>query len=310
MFRSLKAFSSLISIALVLAALFVVWKNWQNAELVLSLKNLHEFSPILLAVIFLLSPVNWMLESKKWQILSGIESKKAAHRSVLRGISLSLLTPNRIGEVIGRVHKSGKNKMQHGLAFLVGSLAQSTITVAFGLVGLLYFSLPPSLNSDKVYTISALALIGLLSSTLLLGAMVEKWVKFIPLPGKWRNHATALKKIALSKQAAALGFSFLRYVIFSSQFVIALKVFGADQELITLYSGVALSYLFSSFIPASIVGELGVRESVAVLVFASICPPQVVLPATFIVWFVNLAFPGLLGSLEWSMDRFSLKRST
>lgn len=308
MSRSLKAFSSLISIALVLAALFVLWKNWQNLELNFSLQNMHRLSPLILVIIALLSPVNWLLESKKWRVLSGIGDKKTAHRSVLRGISLSLITPNRLGEIVGRLSKSGKDKMQHGLAFLVGSLAQSTVTVAFGLVALLYFSLPSTLNSSRVQWISVTALLALLAFTLFFGAMAEKWVHYLPLPKKWRNHATALKRIGLFKQGSALGYSLLRYLIFSSQFVLALIVFGASNDFMTLYSGVALSYLSSSFIPASVIGELGVRESVAVIVFAGVCPPQIVLPATFVVWLVNLALPGLFGSLEWSTGRFSLKR--
>ena len=91
-------------------------------------------------LIVVLALCNWGLESKKWQILiNRLYPIKffTAIKSVLSGVALSLNTPNRIGEYVGRVLfvQEGKRLQAVSLS-MVGGIAQLTITMLMGTLGL------------------------------------------------------------------------------------------------------------------------------------------------------------------------------
>ncbi len=90
----------------------------------------------------------------------------------------------------------------------------------------------------------------------------------------------------------------LRYAIFSTQFVILLVAFGFNGSLIEAYSGVFLLYVIQSYIPGSFLSELGVREVLSVLFFASFFENPLGAPlAAFCLWVLNIGLP----ILSWSV---------
>ena len=97
----------LIIVALIL--LFAYFKLKNSSDFPELLKLLFEFnstqiSYLILLIILMLA--NWLLESEKWRfIISKIEKLKplTALSFVWTGVSIGTLTPNRIGEFVGRV---------------------------------------------------------------------------------------------------------------------------------------------------------------------------------------------------------------
>ena len=96
---------------------------------------------LLLVFSFLLMPINWVLEASKWKILiQPIEqiSLKRAIKIVSAAISYGIFTPNRIGELAGRVFWLNKaNRMSGLFASIVGSYAQQLITIGMALIAFL-----------------------------------------------------------------------------------------------------------------------------------------------------------------------------
>ena len=84
-------------------------------------------------------PVNWGLETEKWRRLLRPElvlSFRRARAGIFTGISVSLFTPNRIGEYGGRLLLIPAAKSWLGLAAtLIGNMAQWVVLLLGGLWG-------------------------------------------------------------------------------------------------------------------------------------------------------------------------------
>ncbi|MEN9340374.1 MAG: hypothetical protein RIQ62_1686, partial [Bacteroidota bacterium] len=111
-------------------------------SIILSLSKQGKWS---LAVIILLMMLNWSIEALKWRaLLRDIEpiSFSLALQSVLTGLSISILTPNRIGEYMGRIlYLRNKHKMKALPVQIVGSFALLIVSGFFGLGGLIFYIL-------------------------------------------------------------------------------------------------------------------------------------------------------------------------
>ena len=93
-----------------------------------------------LVIIFVF--VNWGIEARKWQLLlKAVQpiSFITAFKSVLCGVTLSLNTPNRIGEYGGRILfvKEG-NRIKAVTLSIAGGMSQLIITMLMGCFGLAY----------------------------------------------------------------------------------------------------------------------------------------------------------------------------
>lgn len=98
---------------------------------------------LMLASVFILMVVNWTVEAAKWRIqLDGTEKFSIIQslQSVLTGVAVSVITPNRIGEYVGRIlYLKNVNKLQGITVTIIGSFAQLIVTGFLGLVGLIYY---------------------------------------------------------------------------------------------------------------------------------------------------------------------------
>ncbi|NQX90730.1 MAG: flippase-like domain-containing protein [Flavobacteriales bacterium] len=270
-----------------------------------SWSDLHFESPELLILVVLLMPINWLLEAKKWQLLT--EKFKSmsllkALRSVLVGVYFTMFTPNRIGEGIGRVQQLGPGEKTRGTyAFLVGSGAQILATLIFGLLGLIYFSL----MTKETWTSPMLTI--MLVLVIVLGIVLYTFplqktsqnLQNSNLKG-WRaalsKRITSLQEYGSAIKAKVMAISFLRYVIFTLQFTLLIHAF-TSVDLVETFLRISCLYLASTLIPTFALSEIGIREGVAIFLFSN---TQVAVPEIFIatlgIWAINLLVPALLGA--------------
>jgi len=88
----------------------------------------------------------------------------------------------------------------------------------------------------------------------------------------------------------------LRYFIFSLQYYIILHAFNFRFETWTELFLIPFCFLISSSIPTIIISEIGVRSSVALLVFGVVSDNNVaILSASVLLWFINIALPAIFG---------------
>jgi hypothetical protein len=93
-------------------------------------------------VIFLMF-VNWGIEARKWQLLVKHIHRFSYYRSfksVLSGCSVTMLTPNRVGEYGGRIlYVEDGNRIKAISLTIVGSISQLLVTMMMGCLGLFFF---------------------------------------------------------------------------------------------------------------------------------------------------------------------------
>ena len=86
--------------------------------------------------------VNWGIEARKWQVLLKTMQPFnffTAYKSVLSGVTLSINTPNRIGEYGGRILYVQEGKRIKAISLsIAGSISQLIITLVMGCCGLVY----------------------------------------------------------------------------------------------------------------------------------------------------------------------------
>src|SRR5688500_1514965 len=92
-----------------------------------------------LAVVIVLMPVNWWLETLKWHGFLSVHAKVnfgRAFKAVTSGIALSLFTPNRIGEYGGRIlFMPYAIRWPVVFSTLMGSISQNLVAFAMGITG-------------------------------------------------------------------------------------------------------------------------------------------------------------------------------
>lgn len=254
-----------------------------------------------------LMPINWLLEIAKWRKLlhtSWSVSWWSATRFVLAGISVSLATPNRIGEYGGRLLLAPPDQTANIVfSSVVGSFCQ---WIAFFVCGwpVLMFWCGRMLEWPN-FTIYLLAF--LLPLLLLFGLLVMPTVarrlNVLTYFSQWkwwrwfRRQATLIRRLKASVFIQALLLALIRFWVYTSQYLILLWFFNVSLDIWTGVSGIFCIYLIQAGIPLP--PGLGVitRSEIALLIWGTdVVTPLAVVSATFSLYIINLVIPSLLGS--------------
>ena len=260
----------------------------------------------LIAVVLGLMFVNWGLESRKWRLLvRDLEpiSKWRAFIATIAGTPIGLITPNRVGEFVGRVlFLEPEHRIAASFATAVGSIAQFVVTVVLGLLGLIAMVLladPDRVSNDVAALIGLCALVA--GATVLLyfnPDLLRATVARLPVIKRWERHAAVLERFSTGMLTRVLVISALRYAVFTVQFALLLAVFARGLSWTDAIASIPATFLVATLIPTVMLTELGVRGSVAV---ALISPDSSQDHAVFLVstalWLINLGLPALAGGI-------------
>jgi len=258
-------------------------------------------------LVLILMPVVWILEAIKWRkALSPFTSISILRswRSVWYGVVAGQLTPNRIGEPFGRLALIDPEvRGKAGVAAIWCSFSQQTITVFFGFISLFWWLLV--VKQDVLPEGSHLWLINffifLWVILIVLAIAKVRWLTSLIERIGWIKktlHGESIR-VGYSKSIVAFVFtlSALRYLVFSTQYVILLIIFGVHANVFDMYAAVGLTYLFSSFIPSFSASEVGIRAGFATwfvgMLYAN---PVGVTAASLVIWILNLAVPAMIGA--------------
>jgi len=281
-----------------------LWVEYQSGVFAFELDRLDRVSYASLLLVFTLTFVNWFIESVKWRHLLipvQVISLHDALKSVLAGISISIFTPNRIGEFGGRILVLQKSvRMQGIFASLVGNLAQTLVTLVAGVLFFPFYiqnlSVFNKSSEPLLFTLSVIAAI----VGLLLFFNIKKLVRQV-YNIRWFNKNQQFFNFLLTYTRTDLlkylGFSALRYGIFTFQFYLLLHVFGVQLNYISAIIAISQVYFIMTFIPTFALAEIGVRGSVAILVIGTLSPlSSAIVTASVLLWIINLALPALIGA--------------
>ena len=258
-----------------------------------------------LALVFILLPVNWLLEAIKWQLLvSKIQKISVIHASkaVLSGIFTGFFTPNRVGELVGRVSFLKNENRKSGVTLsILNSLTQNIIMALFGIPACILFFLSQNefLNTEIVHylliLIISLFFFGLLYYNL---PQLSRGLKLNRFSAKFSSFSDCLSEYSTTDLLKIMLITFLRYSVFCVQFYLMLLFFGVKIEVWQAVIAIPTSYLFVTFTPSLAFSEAAVRSSYAVLIIGAFSASEVpIILAGVIIWIVNFVLPMLVGSV-------------
>ncbi|MFY0253486.1 lysylphosphatidylglycerol synthase domain-containing protein [Chitinophaga sp. 30R24] len=265
---------------------------------------------IFLVLIFML--LNWGLEARKWQkLVKPLEdvSFLKAFSAVLSGVSLSINTPNRVGEYGGRIlYLKNDNKLKAIAATIVGSYSQLIVTIIFGLIGLLYyinnFALVKEsafLNPSLWQKIILIMLVVICVLTILLYFRLQIILSVfekVPFLRKAKVFVQIIVNYTPAELRYLLLLSAIRYIVFSAQYLILLDALGVDFLWWQAFLLNSVIYLVMAGVPTIAIAELGVRGKVSIFFLGLLSSNTIaIIAATIGIWLINLVLPAVLGSV-------------
>jgi hypothetical protein len=263
-------------------------------------------------IVIVLVFVNWGFEAKKWQVLlKTIQhiSFFTAYKSVLSGVTLSLNTPNRIGEYGGRILYVQEGSRIKAISLsIAGSISQLIITLIIGCGGVLYLIFFHGNNPAPVMGLSIFWLKTLLflsscaSLIVILFYFRLSWlirlIEKIPAATKYVQYINVLDDFTPKLLLRLLSLSFFRYLVFIIQYILMLQVLHVEILWINGFWIISILFLVLAIVPSFAIADLGIRGkfSTELLSFYS-SNTLGIIGTTFGIWFINLFIPALLGSL-------------
>ena len=313
---SKKTLSLILKITIVFLAFYFLYqqvvskKAFEGFDLLFIKQNIFQNKGLIILVLFMMF-FNWLLEALKWQFLiKKIEkiSLITALRAVFSGITVSVFTPNRVGEYGGRVFCLEKaDRIQAVLITVLGSMSQLLTTILFGSVGILFLNnYIPGIHDlykemDFAYPLLFFMLLFINILLLLLFhniSVISSLMDKFNCLSKYKKYKEVFTYYNAQELMMVFLLSISRYVIFTTQFFILLKLFLVD---VSYFDAIVLSMvmLFAiSVIPTISISEIGVRGSVALYLFSFVSLNAVgILSATFLLWVINLLVPAIIGTL-------------
>jgi len=303
---------------IIIAAIFLIYyelseislSEYQNSVSVYLQQK--DFRIILLTVL-LMMPLNWFIEAAKWRYIVSSEEKisfSLALKAIFAGASVSSLSPNRMGDFLGRVFVLKKTSFLQGtFVTLIGSYAQTLISIIIGFFAMLFLALKRSdWESTELYSIFTL-------STILITLIVFLYYKISVLsriiPKKWGKiygYIQVLSSYKFPQLTVILLYSLLRYFIFSTQFVLMLWAVGFHLPALHLYVLVSTIFFINMFRPSVALIEFAIRGAVSVSVirqyyiyfrdmFIDNELSTAIIIASTLIWLINIILPALIGLL-------------
>lgn len=310
-FLSKKRINWLIKGIIIALLLFTLYKQVLLKENLDSLwqaflQNQHSTNWPWLLLVFLFMPVNWVFETLKWKILvrefMPITFWRAL-QAILLGVTVSMFTPNRIGEYGGRILMvNAEYNWRAVIATLVGSFSQLLVLLSFGLIGCTFFVNqyldfePFLLRSFLIIGLGLIALLlfGFFNIDLLIP--IARRIPFHEKLKSYLRHLLVLQHYSSRILGGALIFSVLRYVVYTLQYYFILKFFGIQVSLLNALAGISTIFLIQTSVPLPPLMGILARGEIALFIWSFFGANEIsILAATFGLFIINLSIPALLG---------------
>ena len=312
---SKKTITLLLKIGFFVFAIFLLYQQITNQTVAYQFDFSYLVTQVkdhwaLIFFVLLMMFINWTLEAMKWSLLiNKIEkvSLRFSLKAIFTGITLSAFTPNKIGEYGGRVLYLKKgNKIQGVLITFIGSMAQLLTTILFGsiaIIGLLYIF--PSVSQSiefiefpyYVYLLIIILVNSLLLFLFLNTEIFTKMASRISFLDRYKKFTVIFSLYKKQELIKVLLFGFARYIVFSVQFFILLKVLGVDIASLYAILLIPIMFLVTSIFPVwTPITDVSFKLLVSMYLFGLFSANYIgVSCATFSIWIINFILPALIG---------------
>ena len=303
LYKTKQFFFVLLKISLVVLSFYYIHKKLvQSSKL-----DFYDFVDFLnktdlfwlktLIFLIILSFFNWFFEILKWQTLVSsvrLISFKRAIEQCLGSITISLFTPNRIGEYGAKALYFEKT-LRKRIVFLnlINNLIQMAITLFFGFIGIILFANKYNLKVNSNTFVFLLIGIGIILIVIFILKKTTNQVKGFSL------NKLKMAFASIQREHIVLGFMFslIRYFIFSFQFFYLLTCFNVDLNYINAMIIITSMYFLASVIPTISFFDVAIKGSIAVYLFSLISVNEmIILSIVTMMWILNFVLPSIVGS--------------
>lgn len=290
-----------IKVTILILIFFLLWNNLRkdlDYNVWLSHLSVH-YNLFLLLLFFLI--INMGIEVVKWNTILNPDiqlTKKESISSVLVGYTIGFLMPNRVGAFLGRILFLYPEKRYEGsVKSIYNSLSQLLITLLTGFVSVLYISIFTDVPYFDLFSVVLfLPVLVLLHFIYFLPRIPIRFLRKF-FSDKLKHALDAIDQVPFDKRLQVYVLSFLRYLVFVVQFLLALYIFEVEISFNEAVVGIMLTFLLTSMVPVFFFGKILIRESVAIFVFSIWkCGEVQIFYATTLIWLVNLVIPSLTGA--------------
>ena len=274
--------------------------------------------------------MNWGIESNKWRYVLSKEYQLSffkALQATFLGVCVSFIFPNRSGDFLGRGFALPQGfALKGAAATILGNFSQLIVTLIMGVIGGGYMLLAHFYHSVDtlvlclVFFLVFLLLIFFLYIYFNIGKIYRLCQKIGWLQqSNWMEKLCFFQTYTFKELLNILLFSVGRYVVFVVQMYFAFQVFELSFPICPFVMMTFLYFLFTSLVPTWVLSELGVRASVALLLYAdsallvsaSGVTDLSIVAATTFLWLLNVVLPALIGSFfVFSLRVFRTKTTT
>ncbi len=309
--KIIKLTETIVKIVIVLLGIWIIYKkiihNQNITQLGSDIKSSFTSTKhiYLLILTIILVPINIYLEGVKWKIqLKPIEniSYYKSFLSIFTGLTAGMFFPNRMGNFLGRIFMmENGDRIKAAMVTIVGGMAQMIATVSVGLIATIFFV-------NKYFVLLTISIILIVALLLLIyfNIHVLKYFQFI-IPKKFKEktkeYFDVFSLYDKKELLKILIISFLRYFIYTFQFVLLIWAFNIPLTYLNAMIPISFTYLLMMVIPFITITEIAIRGSVSILVFEkwliingiSNSLELMVFSASSLLWILNIAIPSIIG---------------
>jgi uncharacterized membrane protein YbhN (UPF0104 family) len=252
----------------------------------------------------LLVPVNISIDAYKWRL--ALQSRyrlgqSFAFRAILVGLSVGILTPNRIGEFAGRLlFVTSKYRIAATTATLISSLSALVVVYFLGGIAILWYEWPATFPDwlRQAGVLIVLVAFGMLISIYFGSNKLLTLIRKLPRGRRFTKYlrfSAHFSKVTLFR---LLVLSLIRALIVYIQLFCLARFVGLFLTFDTLIFIFPVLFLFQAIIPSSIFTDLGVRGSLAYILFFPFCGSVLLsIMPSYLLWLTNVIIPASLGGL-------------
>lgn len=259
-----------------------------------------------LSVLVVLNIFNWTVETFRWKILMELLDRmpwKNAIQATLSGLTLGIMTPNRIGEFVGKViYIERANKIRGVLLTLVASFSMTMIAMLFGVIAFpfLYWKFHPvSFQTFVLLEVGFIVLFLFMGWNYFNIDIMSKYLFRLKWLKKFYSYRSTARLLNVKGLLSYLGLSLIRYAILITQYLIILNLLNVEYYMLDAVFAVAFIYFVQTVLPTPAIVELGIRGHAATAIIGMITASSTIniVTAAYGLWLINVTFPALIGGV-------------
>lgn len=254
--------------------------------------------------ILVLAVANQFVEAIKWKYATKkIENVSFynALASVFSGISIGVFTPNNIGEYGGKIlYLKDQNRGAGIVVNFITSTSQLIITLTIGLLAFLFYFtkyITSETIISQILTYTVVVFICLVLHLFINVNRLSFYAEKISWLSRVKKYTMIFDKFHSKTVATILLLAFIRYMIFSTQYLLLINYVNPALSISNIVMMTSLIFLTQSILPSFAITEIMMRGSVAAYFFQNISNDVLpIVASAFSIWILNVILPAIIGS--------------